>query len=136
MALNEIGIHFYEKEIDRLLDSEDREIIIGKFVDLQSTIDDLYVELQDRARRISELESELTKKETLLKMREEFCEECKEKSIIEKLKTTPLIVEPLPFSSDEYEEDFPEELRSKDLNFNLVSKMLDVIELMLTDTQS
>lgn len=44
--------------------------------------------------------------------------------------------EPLPFSSDEYEEDFPEELRSKDLNFNLVSKMLDVIELMLTDTQS
>lgn len=44
--------------------------------------------------------------------------------------------EPLPFSSDEYEEDFPEELRSKDLNFDLVSKMLDVIELMLTDTQS
>lgn len=110
MALNEIGIHFYEKEINSLLDSEDREIIIGKFVDLQSTIDDLYVELQDRARRISELESELTKKETLLKMREEFCEECKEKSIIEKLKATQFIEEPLPFSSDEYEECLEEEL--------------------------
>lgn len=60
MALNEIGIHFYEKKIDKLLDSDDRKIIRDNFVNLQSTIDDLYAELQDRAERIAVLESELT----------------------------------------------------------------------------
>lgn len=105
------------------------DMTVQKFIELKKTV-------KEQKKQISELEAELAKKETLLKMRDEFFEERKEKSIIEKLKATPLIEEPLPFSSDEYEEDFPEELRSKDLNFDLVSKMLDVIELMLTDTQS
>lgn len=120
MALNEIGIHFYEKEIDRLLDSENREIIIGKFVDLQSTIDDLYVELQDRARRISELESELQVKSNANEAMKCLLEEQRKRI----------------FALESEKEEIPEELRSKDLNFNIVSKMLDVIELMLTDTQS
>lgn len=58
MALNEIAKHFYEKEVDRLLDLDDRDIIKNKFLDMRSQIDDLYVELGERARRIVELEKE------------------------------------------------------------------------------
>lgn len=37
----------------------------------------------------------------MLKIREDWCEECKERSAIEKLKVTPLVEEPLPFSDEE-----------------------------------
>lgn len=58
MALNETAKHFYEKEIERLLELGDKNIIKEKFLDMRSQIDDLYVELGERARRIVELEKE------------------------------------------------------------------------------
>lgn len=48
--------------------------------------------------------------------------------------TTKLLFE--KWFSEDAKEEIPEELRSRDLNFDLASKMLDVVELMLTDTQN
>lgn len=95
----------YELEVKNLLENGGNERLKSQFMNLSRRLDEVSNENRELKKQISELESELSKKEILLKMREEFCEECKEKSAIEKLKETPLIEEPLPFSSDEYEED-------------------------------
>lgn len=100
----------YELEVKNLLEEGGNERLKSQFMNLSIRLDKVSNENKELKKQISELESELTKKETLLKMREEFCEECKEKSIIEKLKATPLIEEPLPFSSDEHEEETKTEL--------------------------
>lgn len=52
-------MNIFRKEVDRLLDLDDRDIIKNKFLDMRSQIDDLYVELGERARRIVELEKEI-----------------------------------------------------------------------------
>lgn len=123
----------YQKE---LCESYTLEEMAEVVVDLEKQLNEMQEIANKYGDKCSKLESELAKKETLLKIREDWCKECKEKSVIEKLKETPIIEEPLPFSDEEYEEEIPEELRSKEFNFNLVFKVLDVIEMILTDTQS
>lgn len=117
MALNEIAKHFYEKEVDRLLDLDDRDIIKNKFLDMRSQIDDLYVELGERARRIAELESKLEHSREYTKALRGMLGLRSAKENIELANKlyglnfeVPDDEEPLPFSSDEFEEGLEEEL--------------------------
>lgn len=109
----------YEREVKNLLEEGGNERLKSQFMNLSRRLDEVSIENKELKKQISELESELSVKEDLLKIKNRLCGE-----------------EPLPFADEQYEEVFLEELRSRDLNFNLVSKMLDVIELMLTDAQS
>lgn len=135
MALNEIAKHFYEKEVDRLLDLDDRDIIKNKFIDMRSQIDDLYVELGERARRIVELEKESERPTTggadrvfafgkemdirelfdeLLKANKRIAELESELSVKEdllKIKNGLCEEEPLPFSCDACSECYEADLQ-------------------------